>query len=210
MKTIALPDLWADQMLGYLDQQKKNEAQTASTFVQEINKKIVQLQIKLDKLLEIYLDNLIDDETYRIKKELIVKQKNSLKSEKNVLELKRMSGWIEPTIEYIKNLEKAKNIDDAESLNEISHFVEKIGTNRSISSKNVRFDFIPPYDFTSEILNRPARRWCEVQIQNSFKNSLLPLQWAIWDDFRTLKWVENIRYPELILAQANKLLNSFA
>src|SRR5690606_38774094 len=85
LKTIALPDLWADQMLGYLDQEKKNEAQTANAFVQEINKKIIATQIKLDKLLEIYLDNLIDDETYRIKKELIVKQKNSLKSEKNVL-----------------------------------------------------------------------------------------------------------------------------
>jgi hypothetical protein len=97
-----------------------------------------------------------------------------------------MSGWIEPTIEYIKNLEKAKNIDDAESLHEISHFVEKIGTNRSISSKNVRFDFIPPYNFTSEILNRPARQRGEIQIQKSFKNSLNPLQWALIENARTV------------------------
>ena len=59
-------------------------------------------------------------------------------------------------------------------------------TNRSISSKNVRFDFIPPYNFTSEILNRPARQRGEVQIQNSFKNSLNPVQWGLINNARTI------------------------
>jgi len=89
IKTIALPKDWAPQMLGYLDQEKKKEAQGVSAFVQEINTKIALLQIKLDKLLEIYLDNLIDEETYKIKKEKIIEQKNSLKSEKHTLEQKR-------------------------------------------------------------------------------------------------------------------------
>ena len=59
-------------------------------------------------------------------------------------------------------------------------------TNRSISSKNVRFDFIPPYDFTSEILNRPARQRGEIRVQNSFKNSLNPLQWTLIENARTV------------------------
>ena len=176
IKTIALPDNWTNQMLEYLDQEKKNESKSAGTFVQEINTKIALLQIKLDKLLEIYLDNLIDEETYRIKKEKIIEQKNSLKSEKTILEQKRMSGWIEPTINYIKTLEKAKNINDETELPEISQFVEKIGTNRLISNKNVSWNFLAPYDFTVSILARSARLRSERRVQKNSKFSLNPIE----------------------------------
>jgi len=177
VQTIALPDDWANPMLNYLDQEKKKEAQSSNTFAQEINKKIIATQIKLDKLLEIYLDNLIDEESYKIKKEVLINQKISLKNEKDLLVQKRMSGWIEPTINYIKTLEKAKNIDEAESPHEISQFVEKIGTNRSISAKKVSWNFIEPFDFTEEILARPARFRGEQGNKIPAEISLNPVQW---------------------------------
>ena len=49
-------------------------------------------------------------------------------------------------------------------------------TNRLISNKNVSFDFIEPFNFTSEILNRPARQRGEIRGQNSSKNSLNPIE----------------------------------
>ena len=30
---------------------------------------------------------------------------------------------------------------------------------------------------------------------------------AKWDDFRTMKWIEDIKYPELALKQSIELLN---
>ena len=78
------------------------------------------------------------------KKEDLVKQKIALKSEKETLGRKRMSGWIEPTKDYIKTLIYAGKIASAKSLKEISQFVEKIGTNRLISAKNICFDFAAP------------------------------------------------------------------
>ena len=104
------------------------------------------------------------------------KQKNSLKSEKIILEQKRMRGWIEPTINYIKTLEKAKNINDKTELDEVSQFVEKIGTNRLISNKNVSWNFLAPYDFTASILARPARFRGERGVQKNSKFSLNPVQ----------------------------------
>ena len=90
-----------------------------------------------------------------------------------------MRGWIEPTIDYIKTLEKAKNIDNAESPHEISQFVEKIGTNRSISAKKVSWNFIEPFDFTEEILAHPARFRGEQGSKIPAEISLNPVQWAI-------------------------------
>ena len=87
-----------------------------------------------------------------------------------------MSGWIEPTINYIKTLEKAKNINDKTELDEVSQFVEKIGTNRLISNKNVSWNFLAPYNFTSVILARPARFRGERGIKIPAKFSLNPIQ----------------------------------
>jgi len=66
-------------------------------------------------------------------------------------------------------------------------------TNRLISNKNVSFDFIEPFNFTSEILARPARLRGELQTQNSSKNSLNPIECILIENARTFyeknKWI---------------------
>jgi len=32
--------------------------------------------------------------------------------------------------------------------------------------------------------------------------------WAQWDDFRTLGWIDAIKYPEIMLKQVDLLLNA--
>lgn len=51
IKTIALPDGWADQMLNYLELEKKKEAKSSDAFVREANKNMILVQDKMDKLL---------------------------------------------------------------------------------------------------------------------------------------------------------------
>ena len=96
-----------------------------------------------------------------------------------------MSGWIKPTIDYIKTLEKAKNLNKETGLVEISQFVEKIGTNRLISNKNVSWNFIKPFDFAGLILARPAHLRGEPKIETRSEISLSPLQWALIKNART-------------------------
>jgi len=63
--------------------------------------------------------------------------------------------------------------------------VEKIGTNRLISNKNVSWNFLAPYDFTSVILARPARFRGERGIKIPAKFSLNPIQCRILEIVRT-------------------------
>ena len=143
---------WAKEMLEYLDNEEKKQAQSVDAFVQEINQKTILVQDKLDKLLEGYLDNLIDEETYKRKKEELVQQKITLKGEKYTLGQKRMSGWIEPTRNFVNTLIQAGKIASPKFLQEISDLVRKIGTNRLISEKIASWDFVPPFDFTAQFL----------------------------------------------------------
>ena len=157
-QTIALPADWSKGMLEKLEREEKQQAQSADAFAEANRKKIFALQEKLNKLLEGYLDNLIDEDTYKRKKESLVQQKIALKGEQDTLLRKRMSGWNEPMRDYINTLIYAGKIVSEQSPQEIAHFAQKIGTNRLISEKIVSWDFAPPFDFTAQFLASRARR----------------------------------------------------
>ncbi len=156
-QTIALPADWSKEMLEKLEREEKQQAQSADAFAEATRKKIFALQEKLDKLLEGYLDNLIDEDTYKRKKESLVQQKIALKGEQDTLRRKRMSGWNEPMRDYINTLIYTGKIASEQSPQEIAHFAQKIGTNRLISEKIVSWDFTPLFDFTAQFL---ASRSC--------------------------------------------------
>ena len=58
--------------------------------------------------------------------------------------------------------------------------------NRLISNKNVSWNFLAPYDFTSVILARPARLRGERGIKIPAKFSLNPIQYSLIENARTV------------------------
>ena len=151
-KTIAVPPNWIPQMNEWIDGKLAKESRACDTMVVEIQKKLSLVQEKLDKLLEGYLDAIVDAETYQSKNRLLVTEKTALKSEKESLQRKRLSSWIEPTRTFVKTLEIAGKLDSESDLSEIATLVQKIGTNRRIEDKNVCFEFQKPFDFTASFL----------------------------------------------------------
>ena len=200
-QTIALPADWAKEMLEKMEREEKSQEQSADAFAEANRKKIFALQEKLDKLLEGYLDNLIDEDTYKRKKEDLVQQKIALKGEQDTLLRKRMSGWIEPMRDYLNTLIYAGKIASGQSPQEIAHFAQKIGTNHLISEKRIGWDFAPPYDFAAQFLaSRAARRGEQTSVLPS-KKSRSPIWCAGVDSNHrcpmggrfTVSW--NSRYP---------------
>ena len=157
-QAIALPADWAKELFGKLEIEEKKSAQSATASSEEVRKKIFLLDERLDKLVEGYLDNLIDENTYKRKKQELIEQKTSFKNEKESLHSKQMSGWIEPTRDFVKTLCQAEKITKEESLKEISIFVQKIGTNRLLSAKSVSWVWKPEYEFAQTLLRRFAVR----------------------------------------------------
>jgi site-specific DNA recombinase len=157
-QAIALPADWTRELYAMLDIEEKKETKSAMVSAEAISKKIFLIDEKLDKLVSGYLDNLIDEDTYRKKKEEFVEQKISLKNEKESLLRRQISGWIEPARDYINTLCQAEKIASVESLGEISQFVQKIGTNRLISEKSPFWNWKPEYEFAEATLRRFAFR----------------------------------------------------
>ena len=141
-----------------LNIEEKKESKSANVSAEAISRKIFLIDEKLDKLVSGYLDNLIDEDTYRKKKNEFVEQKISLKNEKESLLRKQISDWIELARDYIKTLSQAEKIASTESLGEISQFVQKIGTNRLISEKSPSWIWKPEYEFAKSTISRFAER----------------------------------------------------
>jgi ABC-type transport system substrate-binding protein len=110
------------------------------------------IQSKLSRLTAGYLDELIDEDTYREKKEEFILEKTALKREKERLRKTRSSAWIEPALEAVRRLESMGNETFPNTYSAIAEQVRKIGTNPVISGKTVSFIFSEPYASIPSIL----------------------------------------------------------
>jgi site-specific DNA recombinase len=135
-----------------IDEEASKDSQTLVTQAKTLEDKLLPIQQKLDRLTHAYLDQLIDEETYRRTKDELLLQKTDLKKERERLQTNRTSFWIEPAGEVINTLEILGKTEFSESLPEISRLIQKIGTNRLISRKTVSFTFAEPYRFTLSLL----------------------------------------------------------
>ena len=181
LKEIVLPENWAKEMLEYLDKEGKKENQTGENFVQKINQRLVEIQNKLDKLLEGYLDGLIEEEDYKRKKEDLIQQKIILKDKRETAEKKKFQNWIEPTKNFLKTAFSIQKIISGKSFEEIRQIVEKVGTNHIISNKKIAWNWQPPYDFLASFLASPARWRGEPNEFSRAKNLTFPVWWA-WNE----------------------------
>ena len=178
LKEIALPENWGKEMFGYLDEEEKKENQDGENFTQKINQKLSKIQNKLDKLLEGYLDGLIEEKDYKRKKEELIQQKISLKDEKEMTERKKFQNWIEPTRNFLKTVFSIQKIISGKFFEEIRQIVEKTGTNHTLSNKKVAWKWQRPYDFLASFLASPARWRGEPNEFSRPKNLTFPVWWA--------------------------------
>jgi len=96
------------------ERDKDKSAQSVSDFVQEVRKQIQSIEIKLQRLLDGYLEQDIEREVYREKKAKLLSEKKSLEEQIYKLEQKQ-NDWLKPFQNWIKvasNLVKIASDDD--------------------------------------------------------------------------------------------------
>ena len=84
---------WADQMMKMLEKDKNSDVQSSSAFVKEKENKIENIKIKLQRLLDGYLEQDIEVELYRSEKAKLLSEKKTLEEKISALSQKR-TGWV--------------------------------------------------------------------------------------------------------------------
>jgi len=138
IQKISLPKDWAEKLLKMAEKDFKNSAQSSSAFVEETKKDILKINVKLERLLTGYLDQVIDQPDYCLQKAKLLSKKKSLEEEISTFSHKQ-NDWLAPFQNWLK---------DAQSLDKIASdsdlFAKKVcakeifGSHLLLGEKSVR------------------------------------------------------------------------
>ena len=146
---IVLPKSWLKKMNLRVSEWEREGQKNLVSFGLQIEMKIEETETKLDKLVNGFLDGLIDKSSYLKKKDELIKLKLELSQKRSDFSRKGML-WVEPLRGWLEALAKAEKLASLNDLYVVKSFLRKIGTNRIVKDKIVHFDFVEPYNLILE------------------------------------------------------------
>ena len=138
LEKFSLKQDWADELLAMLEQEKTKTAQSSAAFVKEQRNQIQSINTKLQRLLDGYLEQDIEQEIYRTQKAKLLSDKKSLEEQATKLEQKQ-SGWLGPMQNWIQQAQNLSTIAREDNLFEKKVVAKEIfGSNLSLSQKQLQ------------------------------------------------------------------------
>jgi len=132
--------------LGKDEQKAKNESKE---ILQNLKSELSEIEIKLDKLLSAYLDEVISEEEYLAQKQKILDKRIGLKEKIREIENGSVS-WLEPARAWVKSLNQAENLVQSGDKAEMTTFLKQIGSNHILFDKSFSFSPKKPFQILAE------------------------------------------------------------
>ncbi len=134
----ALPKSWAQTLETMLETDEKRATETTGAFISQAQERISNLQSKLQRLLDGYLDQDIDQPTYRTKQGELMSEKKSLEEQIGKLTL-AAGSWVEPMRQWIKTAVSLCEVAKSGSYADIKQaFLEMDGLNLFLKTKKAQ------------------------------------------------------------------------
>ena len=139
LQKVSLPLDWANWMIVENEKDRQSENQSSEIFSQKTKDEISLLDSKVEKLMNLYLENVLSLEEYRDSKNKLVNQKQLLKEKLSAFE-KKSHNRFELTEKFLKD-----NITNAELANDKTneenlHLFQKVGSNFKIHNRTILFE----------------------------------------------------------------------
>ncbi len=169
IQKVSLPDDCADWMLKEIEKERKAKAQSSSFFAQKIKQEIAKIDEKLEKLMNAYLESVLNIKEYQEAKNKLINQKQVLKDKLNAFEQKSDNRF-ELAARFVKASKQAKIIASKENPEGIRDFLKKIGSNFQLQNQNVSFSprgawqIVAKWGFGAR--SAPAERLCREAISS--------------------------------------------
>jgi len=154
LKPFALRCEWADDMLLRVKEEKKQSAQSAALVVAEKHAEIEKINLRLQKLLDAFLDGVIERNDYTDEKAKLMSQKKSLQEQSTALSTGR-ANWLEPFQNWINAARNAGEIVVTGSLQEKRVLAQQVfGSNLVLDCKKARGSCVKPWSLLVENSSR--------------------------------------------------------
>ena len=165
LQKVSLPSQDTEKVLHELDKDEQKAREDSKVFVENLKSELVVVEIKLDKLLSAYLDEVITSEEYAAQKQKMLDHRVELKEKIHEIEDKGVS-WLEPARAWAKSLNQAEKLLSSGDKGEMTTFLKQIGSNHILIDKSFSFSPKKPFQILAE--RRGTRREVELSfLQNS-------------------------------------------
>ena len=137
LKKYIMPKDWAEELLKMAERDSTESGNSVATVVQSLRFRITEIDGKLQRLKEMYLDQDIEREDFRNDKNNLVSEKKSLEEQIERLEHNHNS-WLEPYKEWLKDAENLGAITQGAELHPKKSAAQKIfGSNLFLNSQKL-------------------------------------------------------------------------
>ena len=137
--SVSLSEIQANKLLEMEERDGENEKGFACGELQKLSLSLSDFEKKLNKLLESFLEEIIDTESYQRKKDELLQQKKVLQEKIDEIKTKG-SNWLEPMKEFIKEAADTAKIARAKNnCHELSVVAKKVGSNYFLKDKRLEF-----------------------------------------------------------------------
>ena len=160
-----------EKVLAALEAEQEKAKQQTQSKVESLKEQLKQVEIKLGKLLDIYLADALSTEEYSAKKQELLSQKVRLHEKITDFEQKGLS-WLEPAREFVLSLNQATKLVKTENKKEMTTFLKNIGSNHILQNRQLIFLPKTPYNLVAERSEANQRNltfpyWCRGRELNS-------------------------------------------
>ena len=136
-----MPTEWAEQLNAMADKDDRESARSVAVVVQDLRSRAENIKHKLQRLLNAYLDQDIEQDGYRIQRNSFVSDKKSL--DEQIARLEQQRGvWLAPLREWLKDAEKLGEITLSPEPTPKKSFAQKIFGSH-LFLKNQKIEFVP-------------------------------------------------------------------
>ena len=149
LQKVSLSSRDTEKVLAELNKEEMQAKEQAKINVQNLKAEFSEIEKKLEKLLDVYLEETIAAEEYTSRKEKLIKQKVGLKEQIQDFEQKGLS-WLEPAREFVLSLNQAANLLSSQNKTEMTTFLKNIGSDCILQNRQLIFSPRIPYDLVAE------------------------------------------------------------
>jgi len=172
IQKVSLCDDWTKKILEQLEKDKNSSVQSSLPQQQNLQNKIVEVDNRINKLIDIYLEGTITLEEYQRKKESFINEKKALQ-EKLQDFVAGANNWFEPARDFVTLLNSAHCAVEKGNLESQKEFLKKIGSNFILKERRLNFSTEACFRPLFETAPYPNWRCSCDEIRIYFKTSMM-------------------------------------
>jgi DNA invertase Pin-like site-specific DNA recombinase len=142
---VAISEKWANQLIAWAERDAEKEGSQAKVELAKLKQELKALDQKLNKLLDVYLEETVDTQSYQNKKNEFLEKQQILKEK--IQEIQKRGGvWFEPLKEFVFSALRAQKIArEKDNGEDLKIFAKNAGSNYFLRNRRLGFSWQNPY-----------------------------------------------------------------